>query len=228
MNLRLDWCGHDAAKYACEKWHYSGCLPAGKLVKIGVWEDKKYIGVVIFSYGANKNAGEPYGLNQTEVCELTRVALTKHRTEVSKIISIALKLLQKQSPGIKLVVSYADSEQGHTGSIYQAGNWVFCGVSTTQINIVKGERLHPRTIRCRYGTNSMDWIQKHIDPKARRQPGKKKFRYLYPLTPEMKRNIEILRQPYPKKKSVNSVSDNTSSFHEEEGGSNPTLTHGDK
>jgi hypothetical protein len=28
--LKIDWASHEAAKYACENWHYSKCLPAGK------------------------------------------------------------------------------------------------------------------------------------------------------------------------------------------------------
>ena len=44
VELKLDWCSYEAAKYACEHWHYSKCMPVGKTVKIGVWENKKYIG----------------------------------------------------------------------------------------------------------------------------------------------------------------------------------------
>ena len=33
--LRLDWCSHDAAKYAVEHYHYSRSMPAGKTVKVG-------------------------------------------------------------------------------------------------------------------------------------------------------------------------------------------------
>src|SRR3989304_3384358 len=108
MSLHLDWCSYEAAKYAVEHWHYSGDLPVGKTVKIGVWEDEKYIGCVIYSLGANKHIGHPYGLTQQEVCELTRVALSKHKTPTSKIVSMSLKMLKKQSPGLKLVVSYAN------------------------------------------------------------------------------------------------------------------------
>jgi hypothetical protein len=49
--LRLDWCSHAAAKYAVEHWHYSQTMPVGKLAKIGVWEDNKYIGAIIFGLG---------------------------------------------------------------------------------------------------------------------------------------------------------------------------------
>ena len=36
-DLHLNWASHQAALYACQKWHYSKSLPTGKLVKIGVW-----------------------------------------------------------------------------------------------------------------------------------------------------------------------------------------------
>ena len=67
--LKIDWATHEAAKYACEKWHYSGCLPVGKLVKVGAWEDKKFIGVVLFGRGANYNMVKGYGLGQDQGCE---------------------------------------------------------------------------------------------------------------------------------------------------------------
>jgi hypothetical protein len=38
VDLKVDFCSHEAAKYACEHWHYSRCVPASKLIKIGVWE----------------------------------------------------------------------------------------------------------------------------------------------------------------------------------------------
>jgi len=55
INLHIDWASHVSAKFACLNWHYSKCLPVGKLVKVGVWEDKKFIGCIIFSRGANYN-----------------------------------------------------------------------------------------------------------------------------------------------------------------------------
>ena len=107
-DLVVDFCSYKAAKYAVEHWHYSGVLPAGKTVKIGVWEDGEFIGVVIYSRGANNNIGKPYGLKQTEVCELVRIALRSHAAPVSQIAAWAQKLLIGTSPGLRLIVSYAD------------------------------------------------------------------------------------------------------------------------
>ena len=95
MTLRLDFCSKDAAKYACKKWHYSKKVPSGKTVDIGVWENDKFIGAVIFGQGACPNIEKPYGLNKTEICELSRVALTNHKAPVTKILAISIKMLKK-------------------------------------------------------------------------------------------------------------------------------------
>ncbi len=64
----------------------------------------------------------------TECAELCRIALAKHETLVSRILSIAVRMLKREMPGIRLLVSYADLNQGHVGKIYQASNWVFDAV----------------------------------------------------------------------------------------------------
>lgn len=58
-------------------------MPVGKSVKCGVWEDNKFVGAVIFSQGNNLHIGAKFGLGLFSICELTRVALAKHNTEVS-------------------------------------------------------------------------------------------------------------------------------------------------
>ncbi|MGV2431812.1 UNVERIFIED_CONTAM: protein Mom, partial [Pseudomonas aeruginosa] len=75
------------------------------------------------------NLLKPYGLTQIQGCELTRIALKNHKTPVSKILSIAIKFLKKQNPKLKLIVSFADPEQGHHGGVYQATNWIYSGQS---------------------------------------------------------------------------------------------------
>jgi len=188
--LKLDWCSHEAAKYAVEKWHYSHTIPAGKIVKIGVWEGGQYIGVVLFSRGANNNIGSPYKLNQTEVCELTRIALYKHITPVSRIAAIAMKMLKKQSPELRLIVSYADPAQEHHGGIYQAMNWVYAGETKAQQQvIVSGVIMHKRTADSLYGT--IKGLEK--------SPVMWKHKYLYPLDDAMRLQITPLAKPYPKR-----------------------------
>ena len=127
VELRVDWCDYKAAKFAVEHWHYSKTMPSSKIAKFGVWEDGRFIGAVLYSWGANNNIGKPYGLKQVEVCELVRVALTEHVSQVSQIVAVTLRILKKQSPGLRLIASYADPREGHNGSIYQAMNWIYAG-----------------------------------------------------------------------------------------------------
>jgi hypothetical protein len=190
-DLRVDWATHAAAKYACEHWHYSGCMPStqqGKPVKIGVWERKKFIRVVVFSRGASPFLLKKYNLSNTEGCELTRVALASHLSPVSRIVSLSIKFLRQQSPGLRLVASFADPSQGHTGVIYQAGNWIYTGTSSSTIEyFVNGKWRHVRD----------SFYKKNDKTKTRTRPGK--HRYLMPLDPEMRAKILPLAQPYPKR-----------------------------
>ena len=186
MSLHLAPCSYKAAKYACEKWHYSKCIPGGKNRLIGVWEDGSYIGSVIFGHGINKNIGKAFGLVQGEVIELVRVALSSHKAPVTRIIKIALMLLKKANPGIHLIVSYADPMQGHEGTIYKAGNWYRLGRTPPSYCFrISGELRHKRSFTGRDTTG-----RKLSPPKGAvkvKTPGK--IRFGYPLT---KRGSDIL------------------------------------
>ena len=111
--LKIDFCSYEAAKFAVMNWHYSKSMPMPPIVKYGIWENDKFIGVIIFGMGAAKDLGGPIGLKMFEYCELVRVALTIHKNTVTKIISIAIKLLKMQSPKLKVIISFADPEHNH-------------------------------------------------------------------------------------------------------------------
>ena len=199
-DLRLDWCSHDTARYAVRCWHYSRTLPTGKLVKVGVWEDGRFVGCILFSRGAARHIGRPYGLAQTEICELTRVALGAHHAATSRVVAVALRLLRHQSPGLRLVVSYADPQHGHHGGIYQAGNWLYVGQTARECLIrVRGRVMHGRSVSSRWGCRSLAWLRRHVDAKAERVMTLPKHKYLYPFDAGMRAHLLPLVQPYPKR-----------------------------
>lgn len=216
-DLKIDWATHEAAKYACENWHYSKCIPVGKLVKVGAWENNRFIGCVIFGRGATPNLGRPYSLNQDECVELVRIALTKHQTHVSRIMALAIKFLKKSNPNLKLIVSFADQSQNHHGGIYQATNWIYNGTGeSANFYLINGKLTHPRSIGAKGLPQNLQGAKK-IDQfaKAVNVPGK--HRYLMPLTEELKRKIQHLAKPYPKR-----VTKANSEFPSESGGAVPT------
>lgn len=222
-DLRIDWATHEAAKYAVENWHYSQVLPVPPLVKVGAWEAGKFIGVVIFSRGANNNLLKPFGLLQTQGCELTRVALTKHSVPVSRIMRLALQFLKRNAPELQLVVSFADPSEGHHGGIYQAGNWIYTGRQPSTIEYIApdGKQWHGRMVSKDgkikvQGKYRKCWRTDQCTPVEKQG----KHRYLFPLDEAMKRKIEPLRKPYPKRAGSLSVERPTSGG--EAGGSTPT------
>ncbi len=187
--LKLDWCSYEAAKYAVMHWHYSRAMPAAKLNKIGIWEDDRFVGVIIFGRGATPRLLERYGLKQTEGCELVRIAMRDHYHPVSRCVAIAIKILKKHNPGLRLIVSFADPEQNHKGGIYQAGNWIYTGRTQPESRVLyKGRIMHRRSAGSVRGS-----IKGLVQTEKTW-----KHRYLYPLDKEMRIQVEALRQPYPK------------------------------
>ena len=206
-DLRIDWATYQAAKYACFKWHYSGSMPVSKMVRIGVWEDGIFKGVVLFSGGPSPklyvHIKKLFGIERTEACELTRIALADHKTPVSRIIRFAFKFLKRACPGIRLVVSYADLDQNHHGGIYQASNWVYDGLKnpgSVTAFIINGRKRHRRSVGAMpISRTNIYEVREKIDPNATVFISKGKHRYWMPLDDEMKQKVEPLRQPYPKR-----------------------------
>ena len=188
--LKLDWCDRSAMKYALKRWYYRETPPSGKTSKIGIWEDEKFIGVLVFGSGANNNLAKSVGMDHTQCCELVRVAMDTHRSPVSRIMAIALRMIHKAYPGLQAIISYCDPSVGHYGGIYQASNWLYVGM-TDKIDYyedAKGELHHWRTARV---------MQKKGIPLTRTYlPGKHK--YVYPLTKEVRAVLSPRSVPFPK------------------------------
>ena len=123
-------CLGNEARKAVEQWHYSHVCPAFTFGYSFFTPDSRFIGVVLFGRGANRNIGSPYGLEQSQVLELVRVALNglQGHGNTSRIVAAAIRQVRKDAgASLKMLVSYSDQDQGHAGTIYQATNWVYAG-----------------------------------------------------------------------------------------------------
>lgn len=222
--LKIDWATHEAAKFACVNWHYSKSVPVPPLVKVGVFEGGKFIGVVIFSRGASSNLLKPYGLENTEGCELTRVALTRHTTPVTRIVRLAVVFLKQQSPSLRLIVSFADPQQGHVGGIYQAGNWVYAGTTSKGKEFWHdSKRLHSRQVSEKGWNIQQGKTRKTVKPsECEIIETAGKHRYLMPLDNAMREQIAPLAKPYPKRSPRAKEQD--AGHHPALGGVTPTRT----
>jgi len=226
--LRIDWCDAKAAGYAVRHWHYSHNMPRSKRNYLGVWEDGRFIGAVVFGLGGgNATNGARFGLRRNfDVAELMRVALREHATPVSRIVAIALRMLHKQSPGIRLVISYADPEQGHVGGIYQAMNWAYLGetAGATIFEDEFGRRVHNRVHSV--SGFKMQYGQMTRTPAARTHRAMSsvqlppKHIYVYALDASFWPMLRERAKPYPRREHEG----NAPAFQAGEGGPTPTAT----
>lgn len=113
----------------------------------GLFDGGELVGVC--TYGTPASAPLKRGICGDElkdsVIELNRLCLRDNKkNEASFLVSASLRLLPKG----KIVVSFADTEQGHKGTVYQAANFIYCGLSAKRTDWkVKGlEHLHGQTI----------------------------------------------------------------------------------
>ena len=204
--MKLEKASYKAIKYACLNFHYAKAVP-GPVFGYSVFNDKnEWCGVIVYGHGACPHIGSPYGLKQGEVIELVRVALNGKQEFTSKAVAMSLKLIKKDLPLCKLVVSYADLDQNHIGTIYQATNWYFVGISNENKKssfLINGKKVHcktvgnickrrglPRTIENIKNIYKTDDVEYYIT--------KGKIKYLYPLCDETRRLCEKLKQDYIK------------------------------
>lgn len=120
------------------------------------------------------------------------------RNAASYLVSHSLKMLDKE-----IVVSFADSSVGHVGYVYQATNFIYCGLSARfvdpKVRGMEGKHhatfAHGMTIQQvidKYGEDSVEWVERP-----------RKHRYVY-FNARKKRRMQLMRklryevQPYPK------------------------------
>lgn len=186
--VRLYRATPEQVRLACLRYHYARSIPSSQ-VAYSCFEDDTFIGVIIFGSGANNNLAKNYRLVQGQILELVRVALNgKQKSPTSKFVALALRLIKKHKPLVKLIVSYADTKQGHSGTIYQATNWIYTGVSISEsaIDPEDGKVKHTRSLHSKYGS---------IKGFARVKD-KPKHRYLYPLDTNLRQELESKAVPF--------------------------------
>lgn len=190
-----------AIRYACLHFHYAKSVPSVQYA-YNVYENDEWCGVILFGSGATPMIGRPFNLVQGEILELVRVALNGKQNTTSECVATALKQLHKDAPQIKMVVSFADADQNHVGTIYQATNWIYLGRTNEgdrSAFIIKGKKVHPRTVGGAGGVQSIEWVRANLDPKAKEFRTKGKEKYIYCFDKKLRKEWQLKSLPYPKK-----------------------------
>ena len=138
------------------------------------------LGVISFGKPASQNvcSGVCGKNNSNRVYELNRLWMSDKcpKNSESRFIGWALRQLKNINPPL-ILVSYADTEQGHSGLVYRATNWVYTGLSDKRnCGDVSLPGLHSRHAKKFEG--------------ATRVPRSRKHRFVYFCNPSDRKHLK--------------------------------------
>jgi len=188
------------AHYLLLNVHYARRLPSISYA-FGLFEGAEMRGVITYGTpGASTLrtgvAGPDY---EKIVLELNRLCLADNRpNEASRLVGASLRMLPRPC----IVVSFADTEQGHEGVVYQATNFIYTGLSAKRTDWkVKGlEHLHGQTIADQVRGSEgrrIDAIKAKYGDRFYLKPRSRKHRYVMMLGNKYQKRemMEALRYP---------------------------------
>jgi hypothetical protein len=186
-------CDKDICEQFVIKKHYSHRMSifwAG----FALVENNSIQGVIVFGQPSPPIQKHAFKNRDFRLYELSRLVIqTKTKNAASYLIGNALKMLE---PRPCAVVSFADSEYGHCGRVYQSTNWIYTGatVSHDHMYIVDGKRVHPMTLRDQGITDPKKWANENNIQTVKPS---QKHRYFY-----------LCGSPRQKKKMLNALNYN--------------------
>lgn len=165
-----------------------------------------------------------------QVLELTRlVVLTDPKygknTE-SWFIGQSFEWLKANDPRVKVLISYADPEQEHTGTIYRATNWYYQGCGETKLMpdysiklLETDDWIHSRTVAAKFGNKNIESLAKRIGHTFWRKEETSKHRYIYFLCgkKEKKQLISDLKIPILPYKNIRGYTQLIQKIHVKDG-----------
>ena len=173
----------------------------------GLFAGEDMIGVVTYGVSASTTLRKGVcGVDQaSNVYELTRLwteDFAPHNAE-SFLIANTVKQLDKE-----IIVTFAEIRAGHVGTIYQAANFMYCGLSSKfKDPKVKGlEHQHHTTYA--YGLNMQQLRDKYGAENVYYADRPRKHRYVL-INAKKKRRRDLIKLikyevlPYPKKENTN-------------------------
>ena len=151
------------SKAECTEWvlkkHYSHRAPifwAG----FGLEIDGMIEGVCVYGQPSPPIQKHAFTDRDFKLVELSRLVVqTGRKNAASFLVGNSLQMLASPCA----VISYADTEQGHSGIIYQATNWDYTGATKShdKTYLVDGKRTHPMTLRDRGITSPAKWAKEN-------------------------------------------------------------------
>lgn len=132
------------------KYEWLGTMGTTKH-SVGYFVDNDLVAVFCFGLTAGtQSLAEPFGVeHKTEGIVLVRGACSPeaHHHTASHSIPKALRYINKQY-GYLFCIAYSDPEAGEIGTVYQATNWHFYGMTSPVTYLIRpdGKRVDPKII----------------------------------------------------------------------------------
>ena len=221
--------------------HYSGKVVPNSRLHFGAFLDGVLHGVMSFgsSIDKRKMIGLVKGTKWNEFVELNRMAFDEvlPKYSESRCLSIAMRLVKKQAPHIKWIVSFADGAQCGDGTIYRASGFALTNIKENKSMLLmpNGKVMADKTLNNsnykKIGQSAGFWKRNGAKPIKGYQ-----LRYIYFLHPEEQKNLTVPAIPFSKIKEVGAsmylgeklcdvgVKRSTASFQDVGGGAIPTTS----
>ncbi len=130
-------------------YHYTKTMPDSTMFCFAGYYGEALAGIIVFGMGSGKNQYTAIipEIQNGEYLELTRLWSPDDmpRNTESKLIMKSISMLPKK---IKLIISFADPSRNHAGTIYQATNFYYCGMSAGGKVLLTNDGIekHPRLL----------------------------------------------------------------------------------
>lgn len=193
IDYTIDRISCDMAKEYITRWHYSHGCHNGPSPCYGLFKGSALIGVLMFATPCSEAVrasifGEEYKDSVTELHRLHIMDVTPRNTE-SWFISRCLKLLMRDKPHIKAVISFSDATEGHCGTIYKATNAYRLGTTGKATFYIDetGRLRHPR----QSGKNITTEIAKELGWTPVKRDSK--YRYLWLLPRDKREKKQLIK-----------------------------------
>lgn len=132
--------------------HYSGKVVNNSNLHFGAFLDGKLHGVM--SYGPSMDKSKIQSLVRdtgwNEFIELNRMAFDEYlpRNSESYCIARSIKLIKKNAPQIKWIISFADGCSCGDGTIYRASNFILTDIRENHnlCELPNGQKIHKMTL----------------------------------------------------------------------------------
>lgn len=113
--------------------HYSRKVVSNSQLHIGAFIEGKLHGVMSFGPSMDKSKIQPLvrGTGWNEFIELNRMAFDDRlpKNSESRCIAQAIRMIKKNAPHVKWIISFADGCQCGDGTIYRASNFKLTGIT---------------------------------------------------------------------------------------------------